>query len=40
VFAASGRTRLLERPRIVDRLRRTFAVSFIALGAKLALTER
>jgi len=40
VFAASGRIRLLERPRIVDRLRRTFAVSFVALGAKLALTER
>jgi len=40
VFAASVRTRLLDRPRIVDRLRRAFAVSFVALGAKLALTER
>jgi len=29
-----------SRPRIVDRLRRTFAVSFVALGPKLALTER
>jgi len=40
VFAASVRTRLLNRPRIVDRLRRGFAVSFGALGAKLALTDR
>ncbi len=40
VFAASVRTRLLDRPRIVERLRRAFAVSFVALGAKLALTER
>ncbi len=40
VFAASVRTRLLDRPRIVDRLRRAFAVSFVALGAKLALAER
>jgi len=39
-FAASVRTRLLDRPRIVDRLRRSFAVSFVALGVKLALTER
>ncbi len=40
VFAASVRTRLLDRPRVVDRLRRTFAVSFLALAAKLAVTER
>jgi len=40
MFAASVRTRLLDRPGIVDRLRRAFAVSFVALGAKLALTER
>ena len=39
-FAASVRTHLLERPRIVDRLRRVFAVSFVALGAKLAITAR
>jgi len=36
VFAASVRTRLLDRPGIVDRLRRAFGVSFVALGAKLA----
>lgn len=40
VFAASVRTRLLQRPRVVDRLRRVFAVSFVALGAKLATTAR
>ncbi len=40
VFAASVRTHLVERPRIVDRLRRVFAVSFVALGAKLATTAR
>lgn len=40
VFAAAVRTHLLERPRIVDRLRRLFAVSFVALGAKLATTAR
>lgn len=40
VFAAAVRTRLLNRPWVVTRLRRAFAVSFVALGAKLALTER
>jgi threonine/homoserine/homoserine lactone efflux protein len=39
-FAASVRTQLIERPRIVDRLRRVFAVSFVALGAKLAAITR
>lgn len=38
--AAAVRTHLIERPRIVDRLRRLFAVSFIALSAKLATTAR
>ena len=37
-FAASLRTHLIGRPHIVDRLRRVFAVSFVALGAKLAST--
>lgn len=40
VFAALVRTRLLDRPRVVDRLRRAFAVSFVDLGAKLVVTER
>ena len=39
-FAASMRTHLVERPRVVKRLRRAFAVSFVALGAKLATTAR
>lgn len=39
-FAASVRVHLVERPRIVDRVRRVFAVSFVALGAKLATTAR
>jgi len=39
-FAAAVRTHLIERPRIVDRIRRVFAVSFVALGAKLATTAR
>ncbi len=40
VCAASVRTRLLSRPRVVDRVRRAFAVSFLALSAKLAVTDR
>ena len=46
VFAAYGacaaavRTHLVERPRVVDHLRRLFAVSFVALGARLATTAR
>jgi len=39
-FAASARNHLVERPRVVDRLRRGFAVSFVALSAKLATTAR
>lgn len=39
-FAASVRKHLIARPRIVERLRRAFAVSFVALGAKLATTGR
>ncbi|MET8758447.1 LysE family translocator [Lentzea sp. NPDC004782] len=38
VFAASMRDRVLSRPRVVVWLRRFFATSFAALGAKLALT--
>lgn len=40
VFAAAARTHLVDRPRVVERLRRAFAVSFVALGAKLATTTR
>ncbi|KOV89921.1 LysE family translocator [Nocardia sp. NRRL S-836] len=38
VFAAAMRDRVLGRPRVVVWLRRFFAVSFAALGVKLALT--
>ena len=46
VFAAYGafagfvRERVIGRPQIVRRVRRLFAASFVALGAKLALASR
>jgi threonine/homoserine/homoserine lactone efflux protein len=40
VFAAAVRRHLVERPRVVRRLRQAFAVSFVGLGAKLATTAR
>jgi threonine/homoserine/homoserine lactone efflux protein len=40
LFAAAVRTHLVSRPKAVTRMRRTFAVAFVALGARLALTER
>lgn len=40
LFAASVRRQVLSRPAIVTWMRRTFAAAFVALGAKLALTER
>ena len=40
VFAASVRTHLIDRPRVVDRLRKGFAASFAGLAVKLATTER
>ena len=39
-FAASIRTHVVSRPRILAWMRRTFAGAFVALGAKLALAER
>jgi threonine/homoserine/homoserine lactone efflux protein len=38
LFAAAVREHLIARPRIVMRIRRLFAVSFVALGVKLAAT--
>jgi threonine/homoserine/homoserine lactone efflux protein len=38
--AAGMRDKVLTRPRVLRRLRQTFAVSFVALGAKLATTSR
>jgi threonine/homoserine/homoserine lactone efflux protein len=40
LFAAAIRSRILSRPRVLTWMRRTFAAAFVALGAKLALTER
>jgi threonine/homoserine/homoserine lactone efflux protein len=40
VFAASVRNHLLARPRILIWMRRSFAVAFVGLAAKLALTDR
>lgn len=40
VFAASVRTHLIERPRVIARVRKVFALSFLALGARLATTPR
>jgi threonine/homoserine/homoserine lactone efflux protein len=40
VFAAAVRSHVVSRPRVLIWMRRTFAAAFVALGAKLALTER
>ena len=40
VCAASVRTHVVSRPRVMTGMRRVFAGSFVALGARLALTER
>ena len=40
LFAAAIRNHVVSRPRVLTWMRRTFAASFVALGAKLALAER
>jgi threonine/homoserine/homoserine lactone efflux protein len=40
LFAATIRSHVIERPRVLLWLRRSFAGAFVALGAKLALAER
>lgn len=40
VFAAAVRQHVVTRPRVFTWMRRTFAAAFVALGAKLAFTER
>ncbi len=40
VFAAAVRTHVVARPRVMTWIRRTFAASFVALGARLAITGR
>jgi threonine/homoserine/homoserine lactone efflux protein len=39
VFAAAARRHLIERRRILARIRKAFAASFVGLGAKLAATR-
>ena len=40
LFAASVRTQIISRPRVLTWMRRSFAAAFAALGAKLAFAER
>ncbi len=40
LFAAAMRDRVISSPRVMTWLRRSFAAAFVALGAKLALTQR
>ena len=39
-FAAAFRARVIERPAVVTALRRVFAVTYVALAARLAVEER
>jgi len=40
LFAASIRSHVISRPKVLAWMRRTFAAAFVALGAKLAIAER
>ena len=40
LFAASIRHHVISRPRVLTWMRRSFAAAFVALGARLALTDR
>ena len=40
LFAAAIRDHVIARPRVLAWMRRSFAAAFVALGVKLALTER
>ena len=40
VFAASVRNHVVSRPQVMTWMRRVFAGSFVALGARLAVTDR
>ncbi|OYW09726.1 MAG: hypothetical protein B7Z53_02400 [Rhodospirillales bacterium 12-71-4] len=39
-FAAAARRHVLQRPAVLAWLRRGFAAAFVALGGRLALSER
>jgi threonine/homoserine/homoserine lactone efflux protein len=40
VFAAAARHHVIAKPKVMTWLRRVFAGSFVALGARLVMTER
>jgi threonine/homoserine/homoserine lactone efflux protein len=40
LFAAAVRDHVIQRPRVLTWMRRSFAAAFVALGAKLALADR
>lgn len=40
IFAAATRRFILQRPRVIQAVRQSFALTFLALGAKLAVTSR
>jgi threonine/homoserine/homoserine lactone efflux protein len=40
LFAAAVRRHVISRPRVMTWMRRVFAGSFVALGARLAFTSR
>jgi threonine/homoserine/homoserine lactone efflux protein len=40
LFAAKVRAHVISRPKVLTWMRRTFAAAFVALGAKLAVSER
>jgi threonine/homoserine/homoserine lactone efflux protein len=40
LFAAAVRERVVESPRVLAWMRRSFAAAFVALGARLAVAER
>lgn len=40
LFAAAMRDRVISRPAVMTWMRRTFATAFVALGARLAFSER
>jgi threonine/homoserine/homoserine lactone efflux protein len=39
-FAAGVRTHVIRRPRVVAGMRRTFAATYVALAARMAVTSR
>jgi threonine/homoserine/homoserine lactone efflux protein len=40
LFAAAIRNHVISKPKILTWMRRTFAAAFVALGARLAFTDR